>query len=124
MQPIVRVSILRCPPDGFAEMRQMMVEAEKVLRPGIESMRGLLAFYVSLTFPTRGKNRVESMVGPRRSPLHRAYRRAIDWCGEARWRLRRQAEVELLNQHLLIGVELGIAREDQRAPVSGWEVHI
>jgi hypothetical protein len=46
MQPIVRVSILRCPPDRFAEMRQMMIEAEKVLRPGIESMRGLLAFYV------------------------------------------------------------------------------
>jgi hypothetical protein len=46
MQPIVRVSILRCPPDRFAEMRQMMIEAERVLRPGIESMRGLLAFYV------------------------------------------------------------------------------
>ncbi|MBR0799033.1 hypothetical protein JQ615_26965 [Bradyrhizobium jicamae] len=27
-------------------MRQMMVETEKVLRPGIESMPGLLAFYV------------------------------------------------------------------------------
>jgi hypothetical protein len=26
-------------------MQQMMIEAEKVLRPGIESMRGLLAFY-------------------------------------------------------------------------------
>jgi hypothetical protein len=46
MQPIVRVSILRCPPDKFAEMRQMMIEAEKVLRPGIQSMRGLIAFYV------------------------------------------------------------------------------
>jgi len=45
MQPIVRVSILRCTPDKFAEIRQMMIEAEKVLRPGIESMRGLLAFY-------------------------------------------------------------------------------
>ena len=45
MQPIVRVSILRCTPDRFAEMRQMMIEAEKVLRPGIESMRGLLAYY-------------------------------------------------------------------------------
>jgi hypothetical protein len=27
-------------------MRQMMIEAEKALRAGIESMRGLLAFYV------------------------------------------------------------------------------
>jgi hypothetical protein len=45
MQPIVRVSILRCAPDKFAEMRQMMADAEKVLRPGIESMRGLLAYY-------------------------------------------------------------------------------
>jgi hypothetical protein len=45
MQPIVRVSIIRCPPDKFAEMRQMMIEVEKELRPGIESMRGLLAFY-------------------------------------------------------------------------------
>ena len=45
MQPIVRVSILRCAPNKFAEMRQMMTDAEKVLRPGIESMRGLLAYY-------------------------------------------------------------------------------
>ncbi|WP_298110619.1 hypothetical protein [Bradyrhizobium sp.] len=46
MPPIVRVSILRCPPDRFAEMRKMMIDDEKVLRPGIESMPGLLAFYV------------------------------------------------------------------------------
>src|SRR5581483_3109345 len=46
MQPIVRVSILRCPPDRFGEMRQMMIEDEKALRPGIETMRGLRAFYV------------------------------------------------------------------------------
>ena len=45
MGPIVRVSILRCAPDTFAELRQMMIDAEKVLRPGIESMRGLLAYY-------------------------------------------------------------------------------
>jgi hypothetical protein len=45
MNSIVRVSILRCTPDGFSEMRQMMLNAEKVLRPGIESMRGLLAYY-------------------------------------------------------------------------------
>lgn len=46
MEPIVRVSIVRCPPDKFADMRQMMTDAEELLRPGIESMRGLLAFYV------------------------------------------------------------------------------
>lgn len=45
MEPIVRISILRCPPDKFAEMRKMMIDTEEVLRPGIESMRGLLAFY-------------------------------------------------------------------------------
>ena len=45
MEPIVRVSILRCAPETFAEIREMMVNAEKVLRPGIESMRGLLAYY-------------------------------------------------------------------------------
>jgi hypothetical protein len=45
MQPIVRVSIIRCQPDRFAEIRQMMIEVEKALRPGIESMRGFLVFY-------------------------------------------------------------------------------
>ncbi|MGN5352097.1 hypothetical protein ACQ4P5_08120 [Ralstonia sp. L16] len=46
MQPVVRVSILRCPSEKFAEMRQMMNDLEAVLRPGIEAMRGLVAFYV------------------------------------------------------------------------------
>jgi len=45
MQPIVRVSIMRCTPDMFAEIRQMMIEVETALRPGIEQMRGFLAFY-------------------------------------------------------------------------------
>jgi hypothetical protein len=45
MQPVVRVSILRCAPDRFAECRQMMVAADPVLRPGIEAMWGLLAYY-------------------------------------------------------------------------------
>jgi hypothetical protein len=45
MQPVVRVSIIRCAPDKFAELQQMMVEAEQVLRPGIEAMDGFLAFY-------------------------------------------------------------------------------
>jgi hypothetical protein len=46
MEPVVRVSIIRCAPDKFPELQQMMTDAERVLRPGIESMRGLLAFYV------------------------------------------------------------------------------
>jgi hypothetical protein len=44
MNSVVGVSILRCAPDRFSEMRQMMLNAEKVLRPGIDSMRGLLAY--------------------------------------------------------------------------------
>jgi hypothetical protein len=42
---IVRVSVLRCEPRDFARLRAMMVDAEKVLRPGIEAMPGLLAYY-------------------------------------------------------------------------------
>ena len=45
MKPVVRVSILRCAPERFAEVRQMSVEADPILRPGIEAMPGLLAFY-------------------------------------------------------------------------------
>ena len=45
MQPVVRVSIIRCAPDKFAELRRMMIEVEKVLRPGIEAMRGFISFY-------------------------------------------------------------------------------
>jgi hypothetical protein len=48
MKPVVRVSILRCPPERFAELRQMMMDADAVLRPGIEAMAGLLAFYVGV----------------------------------------------------------------------------
>src|SRR5262249_14269341 len=44
-QPVVRVSILRCVPEKFAEFRHMMIEADAVLRPGIESMPGLIHYY-------------------------------------------------------------------------------
>jgi len=44
-EPVVRVSILRCDASCFEAMRQMMVEAEAALRPGIEAMPGLLAYY-------------------------------------------------------------------------------
>jgi hypothetical protein len=46
MKPVVRVSIFRCAPERFAELRQMMIEADASLRPGIQAMVGLLAFYV------------------------------------------------------------------------------
>jgi hypothetical protein len=45
MRPVVRVSILRCAPERFADLRDMMIEADAALRPGIEALRGLLAFY-------------------------------------------------------------------------------
>jgi phage-related protein len=45
MQPVVRVSIFRCAPEKFAEFQQMMIEADSVLRPGIEAMPGLINFY-------------------------------------------------------------------------------
>jgi hypothetical protein len=45
MTPVVRVSIIRCAPDKFALIRQMMIESDRQLRPGIEAMRGLLGFY-------------------------------------------------------------------------------
>lgn len=44
-QPVVRVSIMRCVPEKFAEFQQMMIEADSVLRPGIEAMPGLINFY-------------------------------------------------------------------------------
>lgn len=43
--PIVRISIMRCYAAQFDTLRQMMLEVETALRPGIERMPGLLAFY-------------------------------------------------------------------------------
>ncbi len=43
---IVRVSVLRCHPQQFAELKQMMAELVAVLGPGIREMRGLIHFYV------------------------------------------------------------------------------
>jgi hypothetical protein len=45
MEPVVRVSIIRCAPDKYAGLRQLMIDSDPVLRPGIEMMRGLLSFY-------------------------------------------------------------------------------
>jgi hypothetical protein len=62
MQPVVRVSIIRCAPDKFAELRQMMIEAEKALRPGIASMRGLLDFYAGADEATLSLTNVSAWV--------------------------------------------------------------
>ncbi|MCG2626361.1 hypothetical protein L6654_06955 [Bradyrhizobium sp. WYCCWR 13023] len=43
--PTVRVSVMRCDPNQFAEFRQMMAESLDVLAPGIRQMRGLIHFY-------------------------------------------------------------------------------
>jgi hypothetical protein len=45
VQPVVRVSILRCSPDKFSEFLRMMIEADPILRPGIEAMTGLIDYY-------------------------------------------------------------------------------
>lgn len=44
----VRVSIMRASPDRFAALSAMMIEAEAALRPGIEAMPGLLAFFAGV----------------------------------------------------------------------------
>lgn len=42
---VVRVSVLRCSPQQFPEMRQMMLESNRVLEPGIRRMTGLIHYY-------------------------------------------------------------------------------
>lgn len=46
MQPVVRVSILRCRPEQFSELKQMMAASKAVLEEGITKMRGLIHYYV------------------------------------------------------------------------------
>jgi hypothetical protein len=43
--PTIRVSVIRCQPQHFAELKKMMAEAFVVLEPGIRQMRGLIHFY-------------------------------------------------------------------------------
>ena len=43
--PTIRVSVIRCQPQHFAELKKMMAEAFAVLEPGIRQMRGLIHFY-------------------------------------------------------------------------------
>jgi hypothetical protein len=43
--PILRVSVLRCHPQHFAELKKMMAESMGALEHGIRQMRGLIHFY-------------------------------------------------------------------------------
>jgi len=43
--PTVRVSVMRCDPNQFAEFKRMMTESLAVLEPGIRQLRGLIHFY-------------------------------------------------------------------------------
>lgn len=43
--PVVRISIARCDASRFDVLRDLMTESEAALRPGIERMPGLLAFF-------------------------------------------------------------------------------
>jgi hypothetical protein len=57
-QLVVRVSIMRCAPEKFAEFHRMMIESDSVLRPGIEAMRGLIDFYVGADEATSSLSQV------------------------------------------------------------------
>ena len=45
MPPIVRVALIRCNSENFAGLSDKMEKSESILRPGIEALPGLLAFY-------------------------------------------------------------------------------
>lgn len=45
MSVVVRVSIMRCKPEAFAELRDLMMTALAPLEPGIGKMHGLMHFY-------------------------------------------------------------------------------
>src|SRR6266849_11184645 len=93
---------------------------------GIPGYRWTFGNSASPTCSTRGKRRAKSIGLYRKSPLQ-------NWDSGAsgplrgrdarRW-LRRQIELELLEQQLLVGIELSIAAEDQHASVGCREVHV
>jgi hypothetical protein len=45
---VIRTSVFRCDPSEFERLRTMLVEVEAALRPGIEALPGLLAFYAGV----------------------------------------------------------------------------
>lgn len=42
---VIRVALVRCDPENFVLISDKMQESEKELRPGIEAMPGLIAYY-------------------------------------------------------------------------------
>ena len=50
--------------------------------------------------------------------------RELSRCGDAWGRLRRQIEVELVDQELLVGIQLRVAAEDQGAAIGGRKMHV
>src|ERR1700720_4653436 len=83
---------------------------------------------VSPTFPTRRKNRMNSMGAYRRSPLQGGGRDASSCCCccccDAWVWLWRQIELEQFDQQLLVGVEFRVAAHDQGSAISRREMHI
>jgi hypothetical protein len=45
MARVVRVSVIRCAAEHFADLKAMMEDAEAVLGPGIRRLPGLIRFY-------------------------------------------------------------------------------
>src|SRR6516162_8693159 len=70
------------------------------------------------TFPTQAKKPGISRGHPQKSLLQGrcGCLDGLASCGDPRSRLDGQVEVELLHEELLIGIELRVAAEDQRAP--------
>ena len=46
------------------------------------------------------------------------------WRGDAWWWLRRQIELELLDQELLLGPQLGVTAHDQGAAIGRREIYV
>ncbi len=42
---VVRVSVLRCKPEQFLELKKMMEESNRILEPGVRRMNGLIHYY-------------------------------------------------------------------------------
>jgi hypothetical protein len=45
MPVTIRVALVRCDSENFAQISDQMDKSERILRPGIEALPGLLAFY-------------------------------------------------------------------------------
>src|SRR6516162_7194272 len=76
--------------------------------------------------PLKAKKRGISGGHPQKSPLQGECGGLNDLasCGDPWSRLDGQAEVKLLHEELLIGIEFSVAAEDQRAPVRCGELDI